>query len=59
MSVFPMCKQCEKEYQNPIDRRFHAQPNACAECGPKLQLTDALGKDVVTKNIVDQVAGNH
>ena len=56
MSVFPMCKQCEKEYQNPIDRRFHAQPNACAECGPQLQLTDALGKDVVTKNIVEKTA---
>jgi hydrogenase maturation protein HypF len=56
MSVFTMCKQCEKEYQNPIDRRFHAQPNACAECGPKLQLTDALGKDVVTKNVVEKTA---
>ncbi|RUM79607.1 MAG: carbamoyltransferase HypF [Candidatus Thioglobus sp.] len=56
MSVFTMCKQCEKEYQNPIDRRFHAQPNACAECGPKLQLTDALGKHVVTKNIVEKTA---
>jgi len=54
MSVFPMCKQCEKEYQDPIDRRFHAQPNACADCGPQLQLTDALGKDVVIKNIVEE-----
>jgi hydrogenase maturation protein HypF len=51
-----MCKQCEKEYQNPIDRRFHAQPNACTDCGPQLQLTDALGKDVVTKNIVKKTA---
>ena len=54
MSVFSMCKQCEKEYQDPIDRRFHAQPNACADCGPQLQLTDALGKDVVIKNIVEE-----
>ena len=56
MSVFPMCKQCEKEYQNPIDRRFHAQPNACPDCGPQLQLTDATGENVVTNNIIEKTA---
>ena len=54
MSVFPMCKQCEKEYQNPIDRRFHAQPNACPDCGPQLQLTDATGENVATNNIIEK-----
>jgi len=49
MSVFPMCSQCEKEYQNPIDRRFHAQPNACHDCGPQLQLTDATGENVANR----------
>jgi len=56
MSVFPMCKQCEKEYQNPIDRRFHAQPNACPDCGPQLQLTDATGENVATNNIIEKTA---
>ena len=56
MSVFPMCKQCEKEYQNPIDRRFHAQPNACPDCGPQLQLTDATGENVTTNNIIEKTA---
>ena len=26
------------EYENPLDRRFHAQPNACPVCGPRLTL---------------------
>jgi hydrogenase maturation protein HypF len=38
MSVFQMCTECEKEYHNPEDRRFHAQPNACPVCGPHVQL---------------------
>ncbi|MFN2391175.1 MAG: carbamoyltransferase HypF [Pyrinomonadaceae bacterium] len=36
MSVFKMCALCQSEYDNPLDRRFHAQPDACAECGPKI-----------------------
>jgi hydrogenase maturation protein HypF len=34
MNVFPMCGSCRKEYENVQDRRFHAQPTACLECGP-------------------------
>ena len=37
MSVFNMCLQCLSEYNDPLNRRFHAQPNACHECGPKLE----------------------
>ena len=36
MAAFPLCPSCEAEYRNPYDRRFHAQPVACAECGPWL-----------------------
>ena len=35
-----MCKACQQEYDNPVDRRFHAQPNACKKCGPRLSLLD-------------------
>ena len=56
MAVFPMCSRCEEEYQNPIDRRFHAQPNACPDCGPQLQLTDAIGKNIATNNIIEKTA---
>src|SRR6185369_10840329 len=41
MKKFAMCPDCEKEYQDPRDRRFHAQPNACDVCGPHLELWDA------------------
>ncbi|WP_295513225.1 carbamoyltransferase HypF [Thiolapillus sp.] len=31
------------EYEDPSDRRFHAQPNACPDCGPRLWLEDGQG----------------
>ena len=36
MADFPMCTDCELEYTDPIDRRYHAQTIACAACGPRL-----------------------
>lgn len=44
MSEFEMCADCKSEYLDPKNRRFHAQPNACLNCGPKLILTDNKGK---------------
>jgi hydrogenase maturation protein HypF len=38
-----MCAACQAEYDDPRDRRFHAQPNACWESGPRLTLLDAEG----------------
>lgn len=34
MAEFEMCDTCKAEYENPNDRRFHAQPVACNHCGP-------------------------
>jgi len=34
MKVFTMCPQCQAEYDDPRDRRFHAQPNACPVLRP-------------------------
>ena len=34
MAPFDMCEPCAAEYANPLDRRFHAQPTACFNCGP-------------------------
>lgn len=48
MNQFKMCEECEKEYKNPNDRRFHAQPNACEKCGPHIELWDKKG-DVLAK----------
>jgi hydrogenase maturation protein HypF len=46
MAVFPMCLACQAEYEDPANRRFHAQPNACWECGPQVELWDAAGRSV-------------
>ncbi len=43
MKKFTMCPACREEYENPSDRRFHAQPNACPVCGPKLALWNDAG----------------
>jgi len=41
-----MCSRCRAEYDDPGDRRFHAQPNACGDCGPQVWLEDADGKQL-------------
>jgi len=46
MRGFTMCPECRREYNDPSDRRFHAQPNACPICGPQLQLVDASANPV-------------
>lgn len=43
MRHFRMCAQCQAEYDNPLHRRFHAQPNACPVCGPRVCLRDSSG----------------
>ncbi len=37
MAGFAMCRVCAAEYAAPADRRFHAQPIACPECGPGVE----------------------
>jgi len=44
MAPFTLCPVCREEYENPLDRRFHAQPNACPACGPSLHLVDRKGE---------------
>jgi hydrogenase maturation protein HypF len=43
MAGFPLCGDCLREYHDPADRRFHAQPLACPVCGPTLNLLDNGG----------------
>ncbi len=50
MHVFNMCPACLHEYKSPDDRRFHAQPNACPECGPTVWLEDNTGKIISSAN---------
>lgn len=56
MNPFVMCPVCKKEYEDVMDRRFHAQPVACNQCGPHYKLIH--GQDIIsgTGNITDQAA---
>jgi len=51
-----MCPDCRREYEEPADRRFHAQPNACPVCGPHLSLLDGTGSDVPCADPVQETA---
>jgi hydrogenase maturation protein HypF len=52
MAVFSMCPDCQREYDSPDDRRFHAQPNACPECGPHIWLENSAGKLLSTNQTI-------
>jgi hydrogenase maturation protein HypF len=41
MAPFKMCPVCRNEYTDVMDRRFHAQPIACNNCGPSYELIHA------------------
>lgn len=56
MDRFKMCPDCLKEYSDPYDRRFHAQPNACNKCGPEIMLTDRSGKTIDTDEPIKTAA---
>jgi len=40
MAEFELCSACRTEYNDPNNRRFHAEPVACADCGPALSFKD-------------------
>ena len=40
MRDFDMCSKCRAEYEDPEDRRFHAEPICCPNCGPRLFLSE-------------------
>jgi hydrogenase maturation protein HypF len=46
MASFAMCADCKAEYEDPLDRRFHAEPIACAVCGPRLRFLDANSQEL-------------
>ncbi len=52
MSAFAQCDTCLGEYRSLRDRRFHAEPNACPACGPKLAFLDAKGEPVADADAV-------
>jgi len=51
MASFTMRPECQAEYEDPRNRRFHAQPNACPVCGPQLSL--AKSGEATSRRIAD------
>lgn len=62
MARFRMCAACQAEYGDAGNRRFHAQPNACRACGPRVWLAGADGAemecaDAVAETVARLAAG--
>jgi hydrogenase maturation protein HypF len=58
MAGFVMCDACQAEYDDPLDRRFHAQPNACPVCGPQVRLLERDGAPVDSDDPVRDAVGD-
>ncbi len=60
MSGFPLCPACRSEYQDPGNRRFHAEPVGCPECGPVLEFVQGdetiAGNDAALQACVAAIA---
>lgn len=56
MKNFIMCDNCTSEYNNILDRRFHAQPIACNSCGPFYQYKDPLKRLSDIRLILQEVS---
>lgn len=55
MRSFIMCGQCHEEYNQVLDRRFHAQPVACNHCGPQYALVQQDEKLTLLKDILNKI----
>jgi hydrogenase maturation protein HypF len=53
MSDFTMCERCSNEYKDIKNRRFHAQPIACNNCGPKYYPNDYQDILKLTCELID------
>lgn len=56
MDVFSMCHQCRAEYENVEDRRFHAQPVACNQCGPVYMLNEQGDETQLLDELLQKVS---
>lgn len=57
MRGFSMCPKCSREYHDITDRRFHAQPVACNNCGPLYSLESGDGIITGIRNILNELSG--
>jgi hydrogenase maturation protein HypF len=56
MAPFAMCPRCELEYNDISDRRFHAQPVACNNCGPVYTLNEEGNTISRIKAILERIS---
>lgn len=56
MNSFRMCSSCKSDYDNILDRRYHAQPIACNKCGPVCTYRDSTKIIDNFQQIIDKVA---
>lgn len=56
MKIFPMCEACNDDYEDPGNRRFHAQPNACSACGPEISWHESSGKLIEKEHTLELAA---
>jgi hydrogenase maturation protein HypF len=56
MKDFRMCENCASEYNNILDRRFHAQPVACNSCGPYYLYNDSIKRLSNIREILQEVS---
>ena len=57
MAGFPMCPDCRREYEDPGDRRFHAEPTCCPVCGPQLSMPVAEAVALLRQGAILAVKG--
>jgi hydrogenase maturation protein HypF len=56
MKSFRMCEKCKREYDDILNRRFHAQPVACNSCGPVYHYKDRSRSITGLRKIVDRIS---
>jgi len=56
MKSFRMCGKCNTEYNDILNRRFHAQPIACNSCGPVYSYKDSVKSLSSIKQILEEVS---
>jgi hydrogenase maturation protein HypF len=56
MKSFRMCQKCKSQYNDILDRRFHAQPIACNSCGPVYKYKDRVKNLSRINEIIQEVS---
>ena len=56
MKNFKMCANCSSEYNDILNRRFHAQPVACNKCGPTYTFIDSEKKLTEIADILTEIS---